>query len=165
MRQWEVAEWVNGWACDGVRHSSRLGKKRKSQAGRREQQAPKEAACNAAMAWVALDDDESLVEDARFKALCAPRTVLTDSREGLTDTDADRAIAILHLSLQYNHDKEIGSITEASSTEPIHSGLESSNSVGVDGAPISDTQENNEVSQKSKVAKKYDQPRRFSTPA
>lgn len=107
------------------------------------------------MAWVALDDDESLVEDARFKALCAPRTVLTDSREGLTDADANRAIAILQWSLEESHGKEPISITDASIAEASHSALESSKSAGADGAPISETQETpSKVSQKNKVAKK-----------
>ena len=49
--------------------------------------------CN--FSWVVLDDDDSCVNDKRFKDLCAPHTVLTDSRLGLTDTDADLAIAVL----------------------------------------------------------------------
>ena len=46
-------------------------------------------------AWVALDDDESLKTDSKFIDLCAPHTVQTDCRVGLTDADADEAIRIL----------------------------------------------------------------------
>ena len=73
VRQWEVAEWVLG------QPKLMKGTKRNL----------------STFAWVALDDDTSLTEDPRFMALCAPHTVQTDSRLGLTESDADAAICIL----------------------------------------------------------------------
>ena len=46
--------------------------------------------------WVALDDDDSLVTDGRYKELATPHTVLTQAHRGLTDAHADAAIGVLN---------------------------------------------------------------------
>ena len=105
MRQWEVAEWVNEQTGSSSSSSSNsadsrvLGKKRKARRGERKRPFSSDAATTTPIAWVALDDDDSLVNGSRYLDLCAPCTVLTDSRNGLTDADADRAIAILQQSM------------------------------------------------------------------
>lgn len=45
--------------------------------------------------WVALDDDESITLDPKYQEFCRGHVVQTNSRVGLTDADADRAIALL----------------------------------------------------------------------
>jgi hypothetical protein len=82
VRQWEVAEWVLNQTervCTGGKSSKR-----------------KQLEPNAnGFRWVALDDDTSLTEDARYLSLCQPHTVQTESKVGLTMADADKAIVIL----------------------------------------------------------------------
>jgi hypothetical protein len=134
VRQWEVAEWVNGWTeFNGNSDSRVLGKKRKAQGDGRKRQLPSTAESTPPIAWVALDDDDSLVNDSRYQDLCAPYTVLTDSREGLTDADADRAIAILQRSMSANrettpcssdacniHERARSSVAECSNGKEAH---------------------------------------------
>mmetsp|Transcript_15317 Transcript_15317/g.17335 ORF Transcript_15317/g.17335 Transcript_15317/m.17335 type:complete len:179 (+) Transcript_15317:76-612(+) len=67
VRQWEVMDWLAQAKAQGINVAS----------------------------WVALDDDDSLVKDPRFLNITSSRTVLCESSIGLTDENADSAIAIL----------------------------------------------------------------------
>ena len=103
VRQWEIMEWVQQEqhrrrrrrrqasevaSDESIPNTSMVGKR-----AHWSMRAADNDSCN--FSWVVLDDDDSCVNDKRFKDLCAPHTVLTDSRLGLTDTDADLAIAVL----------------------------------------------------------------------
>ena len=65
VRQWEIIDWLRSFTDEVIE------------------------------SWVALDDDDSLVNDPKHRDECAPRTVLTSSAIGLTASDAEKAIRIL----------------------------------------------------------------------
>lgn len=46
--------------------------------------------------WVAVDDDESIVEDGRFKGMFEGRAVVCDAQRGLTMEGARRAVMCLN---------------------------------------------------------------------
>ncbi len=94
VRQWEVAEWVLN------RHFH--GNAPKSKKVRTCVDLAEVDVASLSFAWVALDDDTSLTLDPRYLELCAPRTVQTDSRIGLTDADAERAISILSSQIEHS---------------------------------------------------------------
>lgn len=109
VRQWEVMEWVRSHdeavRRAGPREIERAPPPPRGGGTKRRREATKvkgdPGAADAGGApawpfsWVVLDDDESCVNDDRFKGIVAPHTVLVDSRSGLSAEDADAAIAIL----------------------------------------------------------------------
>jgi hypothetical protein len=117
VRQWEVVEWVEqerharSAAVSGGRRAHKQGNKKSNKksggvAVSSRHSTDTKGAKNGAsrvdsptattpFAWVALDDDESLVEDPRFLDLCKDHTVMTASSVGLTSEGADQAIAML----------------------------------------------------------------------
>ena len=109
VRQWEVMEWVHDARAAHEKRAAGAAPapKKGGDAGDVSRQSGKRARSSASspplpspalaggLAWVALDDDESLTSDARHAKECAPHAVQVDCRTGLTDADADAAIAIL----------------------------------------------------------------------